>query len=280
MSELINISERRVIRWRLLSTASTLTLLASIYAAGQAEAANDDNDRPILWIELGGQLEHVGGEGDNFPVGFLAANPTSPVLRPVSPFRAQNPPPFSFGEEGKISLKPENSDWIFSASVRVGRSNNSKEVDHQTNGVHYLKYDKGVPAGNVRGTDDFADTRSFHQESHVTLDFSAGKDVGLGLFGADSSSVLGLGVRFAQFTSRATLDVRARPDLHFKYAMYGTVKIPLPHFHTYHLTGNASRSFHGVGPTLSWDSSIPVIGNSQDERNHVQLGCQCRHTVW
>ena len=34
MSELMNISNRRAIRWQLLSTASAMALLASVYAIG------------------------------------------------------------------------------------------------------------------------------------------------------------------------------------------------------------------------------------------------------
>ena len=39
-------------------------------------------------------------------------------------------------------------------------------------------------------------------ESHDVLDFQAGKDVGLGIFGARGSSLLSVGIRIAQFTSR------------------------------------------------------------------------------
>ncbi len=35
------------------------------------------------------------------------------------------------------------------------------------------------------------------------------------------------------------------------------------HFHTYHATGHASRSFRGIGPSLSWNGSTPVAGNPQ-----------------
>ncbi len=242
-------------RWHLLTTVSALAILTSVNMHN-AMAADDDSNRPMVWIELGGQLERAGGQGDNFPVGFVTANPDSPVLHPVSPFQAQNPTPFSFGGNGSVSLQPQASDWIFSAAIRYGRSSNFKHVDHQTNRTHVTPY-------AITTVEDFADTKVQRRESHAILDFSAGKDLGLGLFGREGSSVVSLGVRFVQFSSTATLDARARPDFGYKYSTI-LPGIPLPHFHTYHVTGNASRSFRGIGPSLSWTGSAPFLGNPQD----------------
>jgi iron complex outermembrane recepter protein len=265
MNELMNArNSRQDFRWQLLTTVSALALLASVNIH-DAKAADQDADHPTIWIELGGQLEHVSGQGDNFPVAFLAANPNSPVLHPVSPLQAENPPPFEFAEEGKISFQPEGSDWVVSVAVNFGRSSNFKHVDHQTQGTYALSI-----AGHrsIHTAADFADTQVHRRESHAILDFSAGKDVGLGIFGRTGSSVLSLGVRFAQFTSKATFDVRARPDLvvNYKYGSFAgfPVKLPLAHFNTYHVTGQASRSFHGIGPSLSWNGSAPFAGTPQN----------------
>ena len=93
MSELMNTQDaERDFRWQLLTTVSALALLAAVYGSSEAKAADEDADRPTVWIELGGQLEHVSGQGDLFTPGFLAANPNSPVLQPVTPVQAQNPP--------------------------------------------------------------------------------------------------------------------------------------------------------------------------------------------
>jgi iron complex outermembrane recepter protein len=270
MSELMNVRNgSQDFRWQLLTTVSALALLAAVYGSNESKAADQDADRPMVWIELGGQLVHVNGQGDPFPVAFLAANPNSPVLHPVSPLQAENPPPFEFAEEGKISFQPEGSDWVFSAAVNFGRSSNFKHVDHQTKGTFYSKYASGVPTAGIRTVADFADTQVHHRESHAILDFSVGKDVGLGLFGRDTSSTLSLGVRFAQFASNATFDVRARPDLQFRDHVYSIPGAPhhytvhFPHYHSFHGTGQASRNFHGIGPSLSWNGSTPFAGNPQ-----------------
>ena len=262
MSELISTpSNGQDLRWRLLTTVSTLALLAAVYGSSESKAADQDIDRPTLWIELGGQLDHVTGQGEPFTPAFLAANPSSSVLRPTTPLQAQNPPPFSFSEEGKITLQPQGFDWAFSVAVNYGRSSNFKQVDHQTNRV-FTKY-----PGYKTDLENFADTKVHRQESRTVLDFSAGKDVGLGLFGREGTSVLSFGVRFAQFASKSTFDVRARPDLRLQYkypASYGTIHF-LPHhyFHTYHATGAASRSFRGMGPSISWNGSAPFAGDLQ-----------------
>jgi iron complex outermembrane receptor protein len=268
MSELMNARNcNRDFRRRLLATVSAFALLATIYGPNEADATDQEADRPTVWIELGGQLEHIDGQGEPFAPAFLGANPNSVVFHPVTPLQAQNPPPFGFGEEGKISFQPEGSDWIFSASLRYGRSSSSKSTDHQTYKVLVTKYHSGVPyPGNTLAKHRFADTKVSRQESDAVLDFSAGQDVGLGMFGKDALSTVNFGVRFAQFTSKTTADIRALPTMHFKYAPVPTyhVSFRLPYFHTYHATGQASRSFRGIGPSLSWSGSAPVIGDLQD----------------
>jgi len=261
------------IRWQLLSTVSAFALLASTYAAG---AAGNDADRPLIWIELGGQMENVSGLGDAFAPAFLAANPTSSVLLSPTPLQAQKPPSFSFGEEGKISFQPEDSDWVFSAGLRIGRSGNFRHLHHQTYAVHYPKYKYGVPHGEMITKENFADTQAHHKESHTVLDFSAGKDVGLGMFGGNNSSILSFGVRFAQFSSKSALDLRARPDLHIGFftapAPASWFRLLHEYFNTYHATGHASRSFRGVGPSLSWTGSTPFVGNQQEGELTLDLG--------
>src|SRR5580692_2822522 len=165
MSELTNtqISECGF-RWHLLTTVSALALLASVNMRN-AKAADEDAARPTIWIELGGQLERVTGQGDPFTPGFLAANQNSIVLVPVSPVQAQNPSPFSFSENGEISFQPEDSNWVFSAAVSFGRSSNFKHVDHQTNGTH-ASLSNGTP-NRIFETEKFADTQAHRQESHA-----------------------------------------------------------------------------------------------------------------
>jgi len=272
MSELMNArNSSHEFRWQLLTTVSALALLGAVYGSSESKAADDDADRPTIWIELGGQMEHVSGQGEAFAPGFLAANSSSSVLQSTTPVQAQNPPNFSFGEEGKITFQPEDSNWVFSASARFGRSSNAPHVHHQTYETFFDKYYGGLGGlhtnEEVRGIDKFADTHASRRESHAVLDFSVGKDVGLGMFGRNSSSTFSFGVRFAQFSSKATFDVRARPEIHFynkSFPGFHYIYLHLPYFHTYDATGQASRRFHGIGPSLSWNASAPIVGSPQN----------------
>ncbi len=268
MSELMHTQcAERNFRWQLLTTVSAFSLLAGVYGATETRAADEDADRPTVWLELGGQMDHVSGQGGAFAPAFLVANQASSVLQSPTPLRAQKPATFSLGEEGKITLQPESSGWIFSASARFGRSSDAAHVHHQTYKTFKTSSKYGVPDANEnsRGINNFSDTHASHRESHGILEFSAGKDVGLGMFGREGASILSLGVRFAQFSSNATFDVRARPNLQFKTLPLPTfhATFHLPYFHTYHATGQASRNFHGVGPSLSWSNSTSLMGNSQ-----------------
>lgn len=271
MSELMDVAVgRQELHRRLLTTVSALSLLVSVCGSDEAVADDQSAGRPTIWIELGAQMEQVSGQGDAFAPNFLAANADSAVLQHITPVQAQKPSKFSFGEEGKISIQPENSDWTFSAALRYGRSGKVKHVHHQTTRsfVGHTTFGTANTATQayITSANNFADTLVKRSESHAVLDFSAGKDVGVGMFGKSGSSILSLGVRFAQFSSKEAMDLRARPDLQIKYApsANATPRVPLPYYHVYHATGSASRSFRGVGPSLSWSGSEPFVGTQQN----------------
>ncbi|HVZ70064.1 MAG TPA: hypothetical protein VG891_11420, partial [Rhizomicrobium sp.] len=94
-----------------------------------------------------------------------------------------------------------------------------------------------------------------------------GKDVGLGLFGKNSTSVISAGVRFAQFISRSNIALKSDPDWHInsKYFSYVHTYISFGQsFHSNLASLRAERSFTGVGPSLSWKSSERLWEGSHD----------------
>ena len=99
----------------------------------------------------------------------------------------------------------------------------------------------------------------------MVLDFSAGRDFGIGMFGHDSTSDINAGVRVAEFVAHSMATIYARPVVGSqdigKYGLYHHAK---PTFSQYTLTGHAERSFHGLGPSLSWNASAALAGNQQD----------------
>ncbi len=267
MSELINTHDNRAtIRWKLLTGASALVLTAYVSSADMARA---EDSHPLFWLEFSGDASVVSGEGQPFAPPFVHADANPGVFDPVSPLRVQKPPPFSFGGETTLSFQPEDSNWIFSAGVRFGRSNSSRITHQQTQGPliptssYYYQYfaGLGVPIRYASGFLGYAEFRGHNREHHTILDFQAGRDVGLGLFGHNGTSVVSAGVRIAQFNSDASILIRARPDL--VDSNFAGIKYDRD-FHHYYLSGSAQRSFHGIGPSVSWSNTVPLAGNLND----------------
>ncbi|HEY5236971.1 MAG TPA: hypothetical protein VIJ62_01210 [Rhizomicrobium sp.] len=273
MSELVNARNAgRDFRWQLLTTVSAWVLLAVVYGPIEAEAADQDADRPTLWIELGGQLEQMQGGQEPFAPSFVANLPDNFF----SPLSVQKPLQYSIGGEAAISFEPEGSDWSLSASIRFGRSNGVKQLHQQTPNAKVLlnhvtvigKYIAGgsyYPSRHVK----FSDAKASQSESHTVLDFQAGKDVGLGMFGNHGSSVFSAGVRFAQFSSTANVNLHAEPDVRYptapisSFPAFKAFKYAPIRFHDYAGMEVNQRSFHGIGPALAWNGSTPFVGSPE-----------------
>lgn len=254
MSELITPRIHANMRLQLLATVSALSLLTTITSQAKAE----DADRPTVWIELGGQLERVDAGEERFTPPFIVATPR-PAPETVSPAGVGHPPRYSFGGEGKISFEPRNTDWVFSAAVRFGRSNSRKHLHQQS----YPTQPKISGLPSFQYALPFSDADRKDSESHAILDFQVGKDVGLGMFGHGSTSVFSLGVRYAQFGERTHTAFKSQPDFVPAYSYYGTLKFRVgERYHTNQATATVARSFHGIGPSLSWSGSVPFVGNA------------------
>jgi len=270
MSELIT-TRRTDFRWQLLSTVSAATLILCAATASAAHAS--ESDHPTVWIELGGQLERVGGGSDPFLPPFamnplpptVLQSPTPDIYAPVSPAGAQKASLYDFGEEGKITFQPSGSNWNFSASLRYGRSSNTRDAHQQAfatsqypNPLADLAYQ--LPTAILK-VPLFADFQSKTTESHIILDFQAGRDVGVGSF----LSNISVGVRAADFTSHSKIGMIARPDAGYYIQKAGTKKHPRyfhrPNHTDYIASAYDARSFHGVGPSVSWTGDVPVLGN-------------------
>jgi hypothetical protein len=243
----------RTLRRHWLATASTLILAASVLPVGEAFAAGLDEDNPTIWIELGGQLERVAGGQDRFMPPFvsdvIAAGFESPAV-------AQTPPRYSFGGEAKVSLLPKGSDWVVSLGLRYGRSNGKKHTHEQTS----VETSFQLLGNEFPLTEQLAsDSKTQENESHSILDFQAGKDVGFGVFGRGSTLVVSGGVRFAEFTSKSKDNLIARPDYGFVPKLVFGLPILTATRYDFHGIAENERSFRGIGPSLAWDSSTPIV---------------------
>ena len=254
------------LRWRLLTTVCAASLLV---ASAPGNAAQD-SDRPTVWVELGGQLEMMQGTDERYAPDFTLANLNKP-LNAQSPLTAQKPPHFGFGGEGKISFEPQGSDWVFSAAVRYGRSNGKRSLHQQTStsflqktflyGQPKFKYPSQLYHGIATATlTRFNHAEAAYSSSHAIVDFKAGRDVGLGLFAKGGTSTFSFGVRIAQLHNHSSVAFKSFPDPAV-LTQAANVASPLYHHHSYFATGTFSRNFRGVGPSLSWDATAPLVGN-------------------
>jgi hypothetical protein len=270
MSELINRYRTTQWKWRLLATVSTLALSGSLPAAAKSD------ESPSIWIEVGGQLEKSDRAGADFTPDFVANAAVPNGFTPVTDI--DRDPRYFSGFEGRISIVPGDG-WSFSAALRYGRSNRDRYVHEQT-APPTIKVIQSIPALDRYSveyiqpvSDRFLDTASHRNSSYAIVDFEAGRDVGVGLF----RGALNLGVRFAQFTSKSAVAIAANPDFSIYYTQRTQHRYfpPLgrtitlysqdPHqkWHLYDADARSERSFRGVGPSLSWSSSVPLAGNSE-----------------
>jgi hypothetical protein len=276
MSELINKSDNRTtMRWKLLTGASALALISW---ANQAVAGDD---APQVWIDLGGQLERIDQSQQIFAPSFTHSLIAAGVI-PAD--ISQKPPQYSSGFEGGLEFDPQDSKWQFSASIRYGKSNGSGVSHVQTSSPPSAYVLESVPIFGFHAIGQkpassrkLGDTFGRTDERHLILDFQAGRDVGLGLFGGKST--VDVGVRFAQFTdkSRAQITANSGPHWQYKYlsTFYGfsaNIQLPTESWDVYHAKMAVTRDFRGVGPSLAFKTSVPVAGNVQSGQLGFDLG--------
>jgi hypothetical protein len=265
MSEVMTAQSRSSdFRRNLLTQASAIALVGYLGAQTGASAASEDDSRPTVWIEVGSQFERMEDAQAMFAPTFVGQ--ASAVDQGVM-IDAQRAPPYSIGGESKITFAPEATDWVFFASVRYGRSNSAKHLHHETAGLPTQIWTfSGKPFVTVHpAIRVFGDDQANSEATNAVFDFQAGKDVGLGMFGAKGSSVVSAGVRFAQFTSRSDVTLHARP-------LYNVTKKSSPGKYRVYHNANAhytavfhdQRNAHAVGPAVSWDASLPVTGSDNN----------------
>ncbi len=241
MSELVSARRKQNIqnfRWDLLAGASVIALLSTAAAAPAALA----DDTSHFYFEVGSQygleaggssgwllpFAAPGGGGEGGEGGTVSGDARAPTSvgsgGAVFPIRPQHSWDFS----GAVKLQPAGSDLLFSLGVQVGRTAHRDESGALTQPTNY---GTGHYSGNAR-----------ERESHTIIDFQIGKDLGLGMFGQDGSSVVSVGVRYAHFTSLTVTNFHTST----KYFSGG---------------GNThiERSFVGAGPMISWQASMPLM---------------------
>jgi hypothetical protein len=241
MSDLMNATQVNF-RRHLLTSASAFALLASLYGARDAHA--DDADHPTVWIEVGGGFEQISaGE-----TRWLPPNLIPPITNP-QPMPFGKLPAVGLDVDFGLSFTPENSDWVYSASISYGRAlrgpKHSHDQTYQFHSFYYYFKSKYVP-----DTYNFSDATQKSRSSRAIIDFKAGKDIGLGSMGG--KSVISAGIRILKLNERSEGQFTAFTNAPKKYDP-GEIA---------HKAGLlATHSFSGIGPSISWDASAPLMGS-------------------
>lgn len=239
MTELLDRHDARAsVHLRLLAGASAIALMISSSSTGAAEAG--ETDRPLIWLEAGGQFDQlydsqlrgVPDFATGYSVGPLAGQYTS----------IQRAPQFGYDADASILYQPDGSPWQLFAAAHIGRARRNGSVSITQHQSSFGRY----------GTYTRYDGAVHNSESHDVVDFQVGKDVGLGTLKSGMASAIRLGVRFAQ--------LRSRSDIHI------STEAPLSRFGTAFndVRSRISRDFLGFGPSITWDASVPVGGSQSD----------------
>ncbi len=272
-------------------------------ASGFDLFSSADGKRPQIWLTLGGNYNAMlaadnevynpdyirpGGAAFNSSSGHSghasAGTETMTQLMADSGFPApstyEKSPNAGFDWEGKLAFQPEGSDWVLKAGIRYGRSSRnaftheSKVAGTRTKFKIGPKYHQCTELGTTASTGyqqchsgnhrKFIDAHGNSSEQHIVMDFEAGVNVGIGLFGREGAGNVAAGVKLAQFDSRAGFDVNSDPEYFFA---------PAGGYHdVYEARGEEKRSFHGIGPEITWDANQPVLGNPTDGEVTIDWG--------
>ena len=242
--------------------------------------SNADDHKPQLWLQLGGNFNATLSDGSSpwdptgsatFPNGG-GPTPAWPAGLPT-PAQLQKTPNMGFDWEGSLSFKPTDTDWTLKAGVRYGRASRNKHF-HKSNvagtkeGISFFGYYRPCSAIAAYGAlgaacyhgavEEFVDSQNVSNEEHMMLDFTLGKDVGLGAFGSEGHSTLAAGVRIAQFHSDAIMTMGAGPHYNL------TTDVFQKYHDLWEFDSSETRTFRGVGPEVTWDGNASLLGNEAD----------------
>jgi hypothetical protein len=262
-------------RNHLLATVSSMVLICSVCCSGPASA----DEQPAVWIEFDGSIGNVQDTMRNIdlPLGPMVPGSgfTGPLVGSLDFARV-------YTNDAKITFQPDNSDWVFSASIRYGRSRAASKISQALASIPTTSFTSYqftyplFPSSNKTRVRPVAVSReklngdTSDAESHFILDFDAGKDVGLGMFGHGSTSVVSAGVRFAHFAaSRQVAGFQQTQGIGFQTSYFRTYRWPgygtrrRELWDTISASGSATSRFKGLGPSIQWEASARLWGNEQ-----------------
>jgi hypothetical protein len=123
----------------------------------------------------------------------------------------------------------------------------------------------------------YADQSVDNSEAHTIVDFQIGRDVGVGLLGHATDSVISFGARYAQLNIRSQIEAHDAPDAIFIQSTGpGLVIHPKYYVHTYnHASVSLADRYNNLrafGPSISMSNTTALNGNPTDGQIALDWG--------
>jgi outer membrane receptor protein involved in Fe transport len=230
-----------------------------------------------LTVELSGQVQRQDAPYQEMRLSW--AESVDPALDPT---RLQNRD-FDWGDGRslKIVYQPDGSKWSVSAAARYGRTNTDKSWGHKDVtttrtacaaplGSYFADlvcvpgspYYDSYPQFRTATSTEWGDASVRSAEKHEIVDFSVGRDVGMGLL---ASSTVSADLRYAHFRSTTSMFSASLVDWQITD---GWIFLPSS-YQRFDSQIDADRQFKGLGPMLSWEAAAHLLGN--DESGHLNV---------
>jgi outer membrane receptor protein involved in Fe transport len=221
-----------------------------------------------LTVEIGGQVQRHDAPSEPVTPSFI--DEFEPALQPTG--LSDRDLDWGDGRELRVAYRPSGGNWTIGAGIRFGRTNNDTgrfhaevEGDSGCAFAGYLAYlcPYNPELYYLEGV-NWSDASARNREEHTVIDFEIGRDVGLG--GIRNSTVFA-GLRHAEFQSTTQAWMRGVPDWDIPDGWHPASGSQPASSHMYEATLDASREFSGVGPILTWEASLPVLGGESGKLN-------------
>ncbi|HEX5775411.1 MAG TPA: TonB-dependent receptor, partial [Caulobacteraceae bacterium] len=224
-----------------------------------------------LSVELGGQVQRHDAPNETLQPQSFVDLPGS--LNAADDLQGRELD-WGDGRSVRLTFRPANTPWAISAGVRYGRTNQStpflrtEQIDllpicaAPAYAAPYFCAPDGPfyrpDLANYRAV-NWSDLSARDREEHTIVDFTVGRDFGLGGL---ANSAVSAGLRYGEFSASTRMEGRARSDFEPTEGWY---------FYGVGLTDystdlRAEREFTGTGPMLTWDAAAALLG---DERTGV-----------
>ena len=223
-----------------------------------------------LTVELGGMVQR-----QDAPYGPLSTGAFDAFSDKLDPANAQNRDlHWGDGRSVKITYQPQGSPWRLGAAARFGKTNGADKFQASELGDTGCRVgppltsaaycDPDVSYGFfIAGANNYVSGDVTQREDHMLVDFTVGREMGLGEGSGLTDSVVSIGLRYGQLNSRTRVDFVGIPD--WDLPTYMVAKYDAEHSRR-DVDVTASRKFQGAGPMVSWEASKALIGDDQTGR--------------